>query len=192
MVATHVAAIDGRKLSIVSKGVRPRTDYRHVPQQHVYELGQFIDAEPAKKAAQSRGPIIQLPCLRDGSALACSHGAELEDVEGPALEPPPALTKQAGTRTVQPDQDPYSQQYRREHCQGASSGEDIESALGRTADYAELGTAINLHMQLADRWRLESRFPRQALGQNFRRSTMTAVHKRLAQLSCVSQFDGKR
>jgi hypothetical protein len=66
------------------------------------ELGKFVQPVTAQTPPKGRHPCL----VRQGSSLGLGpHGAELEELEGLAVQAPPALAKQHRTADVDRDQD---------------------------------------------------------------------------------------
>src|SRR5262245_51876372 len=85
---------------IVGGGVRARTDEGHVAAQDVEQLGQLIEARPAKESAESRDSgVVALGLQSEG--ISCSiivHAPELVDQEAVVVETVPLLAEQYRTR----------------------------------------------------------------------------------------------
>src|SRR5262245_38135859 len=90
-----IAAVQREELPVVRQRMRPGTDDRHIPPEHVDELGQLVDAIAAQEASQPCHTAVILLRLGDRAAFTGRHRAEFVDVEGPTLETATALTEQS-------------------------------------------------------------------------------------------------
>ena len=100
----HVIAVHGR----LRRQRRPRSDQRHVPEQHVEQLGKFIQRPAAQPGACLRHPRVPAHLEECPGPLVAGrklclplfcvhhHGPELPQREGAAILPDPGLPEEDG------------------------------------------------------------------------------------------------
>jgi hypothetical protein len=82
----------------------PGSYYRHVPEQHIVELGQLIYTGLSYKSAYGGDPHIIFACLQVIRMAVHCHGPEFETLELLIVESCPFLDKENRAPGFQPDE----------------------------------------------------------------------------------------
>ena len=97
-VAAHL--FGGVELEVLHEQ-RPWADEAHLALEHVDQLGQLVEAGAAQEAAKA-GQALRVGQQLAAGVARVGHGAEFEDVEGPAVASRPWLAEQDGPAQLQP------------------------------------------------------------------------------------------
>ncbi len=122
---------DSRRAALAgwSSGRRgPGADQRHVAQQNVEELGQFIDARRAEETPDDRGP----PITHRGPAIAVKRRPQcsvLVDQEWPPLPTGPLLPEQNRRADIEQDQKAGNQEDWKQQGDERQRGDKVEGTL---------------------------------------------------------------
>jgi hypothetical protein len=118
---------------VMGNCMRTRPNKGHFSPDHIQYLRQFIQAELPKDSAHSgHARIVPAGLLDERSIVECSHGAELIDVERPAIQTTPSLPKQnrfAGVQPYKAGDNDQSWQHNPEHH---DPHHQVEAVLQRT------------------------------------------------------------
>ncbi len=108
-----------------------RTDEAHLADQHVPQLGQFVQLGIAQPLPQRSDASVVPP--GDGRTLITggffAHGAELEDLEGTPAHAHARTAVKDGTGRIAFDHSPQQEEEGREQEQSEPGGDDIHEAL---------------------------------------------------------------
>lgn len=156
------ALLDGEALAL-ARGVlcdllgqrRARPHHGEIPQQHVHELGQLVDARLADDAAHARdarivghlehgaGLLVLLGQLREAALGVRAHAAELVHTELPAVAADAGLREDdRALGVVHLDGDGHDEEEPREAHEHARAEDDVERALEDAVDPAARAQAL--------------------------------------------------
>jgi len=110
--------------------LRPGPDQGHLAPDDVDELGQLVDAQPPEQPAHGGHALVFRFEPRGVAVVVFAHGAELHDLEEPALAADPSLTEQDGAGAGQPNRYRAQKQDRGRQHQGEGRGGEVEGPLG--------------------------------------------------------------
>src|SRR4051794_6522214 len=114
---------------IVRHRVRPRTDERHVAEEHVQELRQLVDVPAPQKAADQRHAIVASARLAEIAVVVDPHGAEFIDPERLLVEAVALLAEHRRAGAVEPDQERDENEERQQQHEAERRADDVEQAL---------------------------------------------------------------
>src|SRR6185437_3598038 len=154
-------------LPYLARHWRPRADERHVPREHVEQLRQLVEAEPAQHSADTRHARIILQLEEKPVRVPVErrqllppqlrlerHASELPHHELAAAQSHAALTKEHGTARVELDRDRDQRHERRADHQTACRQREIGRTLERHGWHAELGRMHVVAGERANLYRL--------------------------------------
>src|SRR5690625_3858398 len=116
LVAREIATDLFREFLVMAERMRPWSDQRHAPLQHVEKLRQLIDRGPPDETANTGHARILSRCLLHPLLRHCFviHGPEFVDIETPIVEAKPRLAKEHRAGAVELDRYRNGYQKRRE------------------------------------------------------------------------------
>src|SRR5262245_9179557 len=130
MVAEGVAADQFFIVIIVGRGMRARSDNRHLASQYIKELWQLVDTclpQPRTYVRHSR--IASNRLLNGRAIIKVIHGSKLEDLEFLAVEPVPRLPEERWAWRVQLDCKGENKEHRGQEHDANDGHRQVEGSL---------------------------------------------------------------
>ena len=119
------------ELRVVLDHVGPRPGHAHVALEHVDELRQFVNAEPAHPAPEAEDPHVALHRLAGLVGVVFTHRAELDDLEFTVLDSRALLQEEERAGRLESLHDPDHEHERREdEKDDGQCDREIQRALG--------------------------------------------------------------
>src|ERR1700683_5395354 len=108
--------------------MRPRSDQRHVPGQHVEELRYLVDVPASQEAADSGDARIAAGRLL-AAVVDAVHGTKLDNVERLLIEAEAALGEEDRSAAIEANENRDGEEKRSRHNERRSRNGEVEQAL---------------------------------------------------------------